>query len=246
MNNNLKTLLIFSFTLFLSVLSLNSFADSIKILPLGDSITSASKYKVSYRYPLWKHLVDAGKQVEFIGSQTGNVGNGGRVNWDQYKGLSFTPANEGHSGWRADQILNGLENGEKGLATWLVNYRPDIALIHLGTNDMYQKQTPESTRDEIEQIIIKLRTKNPAIKIVLAEIIPMGTDASIARLNHLLVQLAIKLNQANSPVISVDMYTGFNLNTDMQKDKVHPNAMGEKKMAKRWFNALMSPKMLGN
>lgn len=241
-------------TLFLLILSLIfsflSYADQvvkqplIKILPLGDSITCASKYKLSYRYPLWKHLVDADKKVEFVGSQF-YKGNGGRVSWETYKGLPFTPANEGHSGWRADQILNGLENGkEKGLNTWLSSYSPDIALIHLGTNDMYQKQTPDSTRDEIEQIIIKLRKNNPTVKVLLARVIPMRTDASIARLNQLLAQLAVKLNRPSSPVVSVDMYTGFNVETDMQNDRIHPNASGEEKMAKRWFDALIRHNML--
>lgn len=217
----------------------------IKILPLGDSITCASKYKLSYRYPLWKQLVDAGKQVEFIGSQF-YKGNGGRIGWETYKDLPFTPANEGHSGWRADQILNGLENGEKGLSDWLAGYKPDIALIHLGTNDLYQKQTAESTRDDIEQIIIKLRVKNPNMKILLAEIIPLQTDDRVSHLNELLASLALKLNQPNSPVVSVNMVPGFSLKTDMQKDKIHPNASGEEKMAQRWFDALMMPQIIGN
>jgi len=212
-------------------------------LPLGDSITCASKYKVSYRYPLWQNLVDAGKKVEFIGQSS--TGNYGRTDWETYKGLAFTPANEGHGGWRADQILNGLENKkEKGLTNWLSGYRPDIALIHLGTNDMYQKQTPESTRDEIEQIINQLRVNNPNVKVLLAKVIPMQANANIGRLNQLLSQLALKLNQPVSPVMSVDMNTGFSLEADMQKDKIHPNANGEKKMAKRWFDALMQHQML--
>lgn len=225
---------------------LSSYADSpsIKILPLGDSITCASKYKTSYRYPLWKQLIDSGKHVEFIGSQT-QKGNGGRV-WATYKNQPFPAANEGHSGWRADQVLNGLNNTVKGLTTWITRYKPDIALIHLGTNDMYQAQTPESTRDEIEQIIITLRNKNPHIKVLLAKIIPLPLPKgkNIPRLNQLLTQLAITLNQPNSPVVSVDMYSGFNLNTDMQHDKIHPNVSGEEKMAQRWFNALTNHKML--
>ena len=220
-------------------LPINSYADQhkIKILPLGDSITCASKYKVSYRYPLWKHLVDAGKQVEFVGSQT-KKGNGGRV-WSTYKNMHFPAANEGHSGWRADQILDGLPNGEKGLDTWIAGYRPDIALIHLGTNDVYQSQSPESTRDDIEQLILTLRDKNPNIKVLLAKIIPMRMNNDVPRLNHLLAQLAVTLNTMHSPVVSVDMYSGFSIHTDMQKDKIHPNAQGEEKMAKRWFDALV-------
>lgn len=234
---------LFKITLAIALyLPVSSYADNqkIKILPLGDSITCASKYKESYRYPLWKHLVDAGKgkQIEFIGSQI-KKGNNGRV-WKPYKGLAFPEANEGHSGWRADQVLEGVSNAEKGLDTWIAGYRPDIALIHLGTNDVYQSQSPESTRDEIEQIILKLRNKNPKIKVLLAKIIPMRMDNGVPRLNRLLTQLVIKLNTTQSPVVSVDMYSGFSINTDMQKDKIHPNAKGEKKMAKRWFDALIS------
>ena len=217
-------------------------ASPIKILPLGDSITCASKYKVSYRYPLWKMLVDAGKKVEFVGSQI-QKGNGGRE-WATYKNLPFPAKNEGHSGWRADQILNGLRNGEKGLSKWLKSSNPDIVLLHLGTNDTHQKQTPESTRDDIHEIIKMLRNKNPRIKIILAQIIPVSTIPTVPRLNKLLSQLVKSVNKSDSPVISVDMYTGFNIDTDMQKDKMHPNAKGEIKMAKRWFKALMTKQML--
>ena len=235
------------FALFFISLSANSVADTLKILPLGDSITCASKYKVSYRYPLWKRLVDAGVDFTFVGTQSVK-GNAGRTHWERYKHLAFPPANEGHSGWRADQVLHGLEKpkNEPGLSTWLKTYQPDVVLIHLGTNDMYQKQTPESTRDEIEQIIMKLRANNPAVKIILAKVIPMRSDASISRLNQLLAQLANRLDQPGSPVVSADMYSGFDINTDMQNDKIHPNARGEVKMAKRWFDALMSPRILGN
>ena len=218
-------------------------ASPIKILPLGDSITCASKYKVSYRYPLWKMLVDAGEKVEFVGSQT-LKGNGSRE-WDTYKNLPFPAKNEGHSGWRADQILNGLRNGEKGLSKWLESSNPDIVLLHLGTNDTHQKQTPESTRDDIHEIIKMLRDKNPRIKIVLAQIIPVSTIPTVPYLNKLLAQLADTVSEPNSPVISVDMHTGFNINTDMQKDKIHPNAKGEIKMAQHWFKALMTTQMLG-
>lgn len=214
-----------------------------KILPLGDSITCASKYKVSYRYPLWQKLVDAGKQIEFVGSHA-QKGDFGRTQWDAYKGLPFPAFHECHSGWRTDQILNGLKKGDSGLAQWVSGYQADIALVHLGTNDIYQSQTPESTRDEIEQAIQILRNKNPRITILLAKIIPMQTNNNILKLNQLLAQLAKKLNTPTSPVVSVDMYSGFNVNTDLQQDRIHPNANGERKMAQRWFNALMRLKNL--
>ena len=211
--------------------------NSTKILPLGDSITCASLYKLSYRYPLWKHLVDAGKNVEFIGSQS-QKSNGNRK-WDTYKDQRFSEANECHSGWRTDQVLDGLPNGEKGLDHWIKAYSPDIALIHLGTNDMYQKQTPASTAEEIEKVIEKLREKNPRIKVLLAKIIPLSTNPVVPQLNRLIARIPQKMTTTQSPVAIVDMYSGFSINMDMQKDKIHPNAKGEEKMAKRWFDALM-------
>ena len=42
-----------------------------------------------------------------------------------------------------------------------------------------------------------------------------------------------------SPVIVVDQYTGYNPATDSY-DNYHPNAVGEEKMASRWFSALQS------
>ena len=222
-----------------------SHADSakVKILPLGDSITCASKYKLSYRYPLWQKLVDAGKQIQFIGSHAAK-GDFGRSKWKPHKGQHFPTSHECHSGWRADQILEGLSNNGNNLSQWLKRYTPDIALVHLGTNDLYQSQTPESTRDDIEKIIIKLLGNNPRIKILLAKIIPLRMDKSVYQLNHLIGQLVKKLNKPASPIMSVDMYSGFSVNTDMQKDQIHPNASGERKMAQRWFKALMQQGVL--
>ena len=102
---NLFRLLV-SLTLVLSTASYAN-APRVKILPLGDSISCASTQKLSYRYPLWKSLVDKGKPFAFVGSQL-QKGNGGR-HWQHYKGRHFPRANEGHSGWRADQILKGLD-----------------------------------------------------------------------------------------------------------------------------------------
>jgi len=230
---------LFYYLLALFILSSFAYADGkvIKILPLGDSISCASTQKLSYRYPLWKSLIDRGKEVSFIGSQDYNQGR----TWEHYKGASFPPANEAHSGWRTDQILQGLDNGTVGLPSWLVHYNPDIVLIHLGTNDLYQSQSPQTTVKEIEQIITLLRKKNPKIKVLLAKIIPMGKRGRyVPQLNQLIGRLAIQLNTKISPVHSVDMYSGMSIYHDLEKDRIHPNASGELKLAQRWLAGLIN------
>ena len=108
---------------------------SLRILPLGDSITfgcgsSASPANgfvaacaadaLGYRVPLWASLAAAGLNATMVGSQR--------------TGPSWAPpsatSHEGHPGWTTRQIL-GI------LPTWAAT-APDVIIIHLGTNDVGQ------------------------------------------------------------------------------------------------------------
>ena len=46
------------------------------------------------------------------------------------------------------------------------------------------------------------------------------------------------MNTGGSPGVSVDHHSGFDTKTDLSRDRIHPNARGEEKMARRWFAAL--------
>lgn len=196
-----------------------------KILPLGDSITESYAGHASYRYWLWQKLVDGAYNTDFVGSMTG-VYNGKPLY------ANFDQNHEGHWGWRANQILAQIN-------TWASSARPDVALIHLGTNDIFQKQSNTSTINEIEQIIDALRRTNPKIKILLAKLIPSTYMATkIQNFNSLIPSLARQKNTSKSPVIVVDQSTGFNAMSDTW-DGTHPNESGEKKMANKWYKALI-------
>jgi acyl-CoA thioesterase I len=71
---------------------------TVKIMPLGDSITESNTGQFSYRYYLWHLLLAKGYHTDFVGSRHG-VGNGPPANPD------FDMDHEGHAGWRADEIL---------------------------------------------------------------------------------------------------------------------------------------------
>ena len=122
------------------------------ILPLGDSITDGGTKLRSYRYHLAKLLERAGHNVDWAGSLTGvynrlegeNVSAG--ILW---RTLADWPAaaqiHEGHWGWTAQQLLSGntLQPQRGKLDDWLwrgleVAAWPDVALVHLGTNDLTQ------------------------------------------------------------------------------------------------------------
>ncbi len=221
--------------------------DPVRILPLGNSITQgegrARQFypetpRDSYRRPLWQKLEAEGCAVDFVGSSTTNF-KGPAPNPD------FDLDHEGHWGWRTDEILDGNPDAEAGsgsgrLSEWLDGYTPDIALVHLGSNDVFQEQSNASTIDELNAVINQLRIDNPSVTILFAQLIPADSpfNDKITALNRDIATLANDKSIESSPVIIVDQNTGFNAITDTY-DNVHPNAIGEEKMAQTWFNALL-------
>jgi len=196
------------------------------ILPLGDSITQSTNEHLSYRYPLWEDLVDAGYEFDFIGSMNTNYGGS-----PTYPNQAFDRDHEGHWGWRVDQINAEMEG-------WLGGYTPDVVLMHLGTNDAFQSQSTDSTINELTDLIGMLRADNERVVILLAKVIPSTQyQSNLDALNGRFDALAASLTTATSPVVVVDQASGFNANTDTF-DGIHPNEGGEQKMATKWFEAL--------
>ena len=200
-----------------------------RVMAIGDSITQAPGGYAGYRYLLFKRLEASGIAVDFVGSQTAHYALGGMTDPANF---DFDQNHEGHSGWRADEILAQI-------GSWAQTYRPDIAMIHLGTNDIFQGQSNAGTTTEIGQIIDALRSVNPNIRIALAQIIPSTITASqTTNLNGRIAKLSAQKNTAMSPIRLVDQATGFSPTVDTY-DGTHPNALGEAKMADRWLAALL-------
>jgi uncharacterized repeat protein (TIGR01451 family) len=207
---------------------------TVRILPLGDSFTRGTGKHPSYRYPLWVKLIDAGVDFDFVGSQNSNES--GNPVFADHNGQSFDSDHEGHAGWRADEIVARLPK-------WLNSYTPDIVLLHIGTNDVSDNQSTQSTVNEIIQIIDVLRADNPSVKILLAKIIPTSSDQAkndrINELNSQIVELAAQKHNLASPVIVVDQNSGFYAIQDTY-DGIHLNASGRLKIAQKWFQAIIN------
>ncbi len=196
----------------------------LRIMPLGDSITQADRNHNSYRRSLWIKLRQAGYAVDFVGSTRSNyLGNAPQSDFDQ--------DHEGHWGWQVDQVLARIDG-------WTRNAKPDIVLLHLGTNDLLRGQRDDEIINKLRQLIEALRRQNPRSTILLAQLIPsVGAEVQTQRFNQRIAELARSMNASTSPIILVDQYTGFNATQDTY-DGLHPNASGEEKMADHWFDAL--------
>ena len=198
----------------------------IRIMPLGDSITQG--YNNSYRRPLWLALREAGWEVDFVGSMSEGYAGGIESN-------DYDSDHEGHWGWFADEVLERIDE-------WAVQAKPEIVLIHLGTNDVGSGQNIPETAEEIKQIVERLRAHNPHVHVLLASIIPVAHEMAEERIrlyNIQLADLAEQLDTTSSRVVLVDQFTGFDARQDTY-DGIHPNDEGNNKMSQKWFGALES------
>ncbi|MGA7937541.1 MAG: Ig-like domain-containing protein [Kovacikia sp.] len=231
-----------------------------RIMPIGDSITRGCclpSYD-GYRRPLWSALNNAGYSVNFVGSLN-------ETYFRLQPTDDYDRDHEGHSGYRTDQVVTPLSafspNSTRSsltpfasttvapsplagtqtaqvlasVSSWAQNAQPDVALIHLGTNDLKQGVGVSTAITNIGLIIDRLRAVNPNVKILLAKIQYSGANA----FNQQIGTLATQKTSANSPVLVVDHTVGWNVNTDTY-DTVHPTAAGAQKMANNWLNGIAS------
>jgi len=217
------------------------------ILCLGNSLTNGTNKYNSYRRDLWQMLAAAHYNFDFIGSWNKHH-MGGAVPDDD-----FDTDHDGHSGWTIDNMFTppGWDSLRGNINKWLTDYKPDIVLIELGTNDVFQCVKVADMINKLDQLVKTLRKKNNKIKIFIAQIPPLGQQWAAKKLcstpipyedviKDLNKQIGLYSQGANtksSPVHAVDQFNGVNPATDMYDD-IHPNDKGEKAMAQRWFDAI--------
>ena len=207
-----------------------------RIMCIGDSITESEKRENSWRYMLVQKLCENGYKDKFdmVGRNSGFFNNSD-TDWDS--------EHCGYYSAKADHLLNGgLPRGRDShgcIKQWAPEYKPTIALIHLGTNDSRGGQSPESTLKDIEGIINHLRLAVPVVKIVVAQIIPIGKSGpeKIAQeLNSKIPTWAKTVTTDESPVKVVDMHSNMQIGKD--QGTYHPYGQGSKKMADKWYAAI--------
>src|SRR5579859_5288990 len=131
-------------------------AQTIKIMPLGDSITAGWPGLAygGYRRRLGLLLTGDGYHIDFVGSL--QIG----------AGVMPDPDNEGHYGWNITQIKAGIDT--RG---WLETYQPDLVLLHIGTNDLHEPD-PAAAPDRLSALLDDILGRLPRVKVIVAQIIP--------------------------------------------------------------------------
>jgi lysophospholipase L1-like esterase len=201
-------------------------ATTVKVMPLGDSITGSPG---CWRQLLWSRLQTSGfSNVDFVGS----------LNDSTSCGTLYDGDNEGHGGYLATNILS-----QNQLPAWLASAQPDVVMMHLGTNDVWSAIPTATILTTYSGLVDQMRAANPAIRILVAQILPMNPSgctecaARVIDLDQAVPAWAAAKSTTASPITVVDQWTGFSDATDTD-DGVHPNAAGNQKISNAWYPAL--------
>lgn len=203
------------------------------IMPLGASrVQGFPGLFESYRYELWKDLVDGGFEFDFVGT------NQDLWEYESYKNFCFDNEHEGRGGWTAEQINGNIENWLNAVGN------VDIVLFSSpGGNDALNGADFNAIVANINAIIDKIQAHNPNITIIIEQLAPgkssfMTAEYKLlfAQMKTVIAQIASSQTTTTSRVIVVDMATGFT--DDMLADDIHYNKVGAAFIAERYYNKL--------
>ncbi|MFH1498830.1 MAG: GDSL-type esterase/lipase family protein [Verrucomicrobiota bacterium] len=215
---------------------------SLRLLPLGDSITHGSPDKPGgYRGALERRLLEAGWNFEFVGSRIGNS-----------EGMRF-PNHEGHPGFRIEELRQGYANAYSscvGIAEVVATTQPDCVLLLVGTNNLYFDD-PKRAAEEMNRLwdgILSAASKPRLLVGTLPTIlpglkswghdIPMDVGTRVAAFNGLLASMVESRTRQGWDVCLVNVATSVVGSKDLQDDGVHPLPKAMERMGEVWWRAL--------
>ncbi|MCF7972179.1 MAG: hypothetical protein K9N55_00020 [Phycisphaerae bacterium] len=199
--------------------------DPVKIMLIGGSLTEGLNSSVAFRRYLDGMLRRQGHLIDFVGSRKKHHDN--QTEPDSYE---YDVDHQGHWGKNSDWLAHHMD-------ALLIDHVPDIAVIHMGTEDILSGGgTAEALTDEIivniGTVINALRARNESVNIVLATSIPVHSKTEqVNLLNLKITQYSRHHFKAQSPVVIADQHTGFIVTSDLAVNGM-PNARGAKQMAR--------------
>jgi lysophospholipase L1-like esterase len=188
----------------------------VRLMALGDSITygTGSPGRSGYRIQLQAALKAAGMNVDFVGSQR--------------TGLSGDRDNEGHGGWSIGQL-------DQKVVTWLAAARPDIVLLHAGTNNVTRGHDPADIAAELSKLIDDISAARPTAEIFVSTIVQSNrpTEKARNRAYNALVPGVVAFKGPRVHLVDQSAVGGGDL-----YDGHHPNAYGYSKMSYNFYTAI--------
>jgi acyl-CoA thioesterase-1 len=147
----------------------------------------------------------------------------------QAAGLNFQVTNASAAGGTTE---GGLERLPPHL-----NHRIDIFILELGVNDAFRALPVEQIQNNLQQIIDKVKARNPNVHVVIAgmQLPNYGADDYVFAFGRMFTDLATKNNAALVPYLLQGVAGDPSLNLP---DGIHPNAAGQKILAENVWRVL--------
>ncbi len=135
--------------------------EPLRIMPLGASSTvgTGSASTAGYRGPLQQRMAAHGIAVELVGSQQ--------------DGPASVPDrdHEGHGGWTLARMAPQV-------AGWVRDARPDVVLLHAGTNDLIQGASAQVAAQRLDVVLDAIHEASDAHVIVAGIWAPLPARAA--------------------------------------------------------------------
>lgn len=214
---------------------------TVRIMPLGDSITDGFTVVGGYRVPLWYLLQDKGLTdgIDFVGP------NGWYID-----GVCDTD-HAGYSGYSIADIPNQRQ-GIYNFIDWLMEeYPADVVMLQIGTNDILSSYELDTAGDRLELLIDSILTYIPEDGMLYVSTIPYmdadvttytnaytaeEMDAAVDAYNADLREIVAEKAAAGKPIAQADINSVLT-KSDLG-DGVHPSEDGYQKMAEYWSGVL--------
>ncbi|MCJ1471960.1 hypothetical protein MMC13_000603 [Lambiella insularis] len=191
-------------------------------MPLGASITYGykSSHKNGYRGTLYDLLAKAGNVVNMVGSQ--------------HSGTFHDNANEGHPGFTTGEVANVAKKT-------VPQYKPDVVLILVGTNDAKSKDekivtgAPASLGKLIDMVLQDV----PDAAVVVSTLPPNAdkrVNKNIQAYNAAIPEVVSKRASKGKHVLMVDAHKVVEVKELV--DGTHPNDKGYDAIAQVMFDGL--------
>jgi autotransporter-associated beta strand protein len=225
-----------------------SFPSSMKVMPLGDSITyGGNGSDAGYRSPLYQKLSPLAPGFQYVGTSILSPG-------------SLPSGQRGHDGRPSYNIrdihnnLDGFDNTRYldiptasrdplgghwltgGGGTGRLPMFPDVVLLKVGTNDLGQL---EGADERFRGLLEKILTLRPQARLLVAKITPVTYNDTELEFNSMVTAVTGDMRAEGWNVRAVDLHTGFPAN-GLLADGLHPNPAGYEWMASQWSEAIVS------
>ncbi|WP_169946704.1 GDSL-type esterase/lipase family protein [Microbispora sp. H11081] len=214
---------------------------------MGDSISHGLEGDYTWRYRLARHFAARGAPVRFTGPWSGTCAlpdlapreGAAATRAGGYRPGTVFPHDLHHARW------GGLMDEARGeIADAVAAHRPGLLMVALGFNDLaWGVSGPERLLTHVGEFVRRAREARPDLRFLVADVVrrtplphlphlPEIVETYNARLPGVLAALSTPC----SPVVHVGLAAVYDPHADTY-DGLHPNSVGEFKIAKAFADA---------